>query len=208
MNEATWRKYLQDNPIVEAPSIIAQIGHLLRLRVIQEVELLTARLQARPQAACETPLVRRLTRAELSALRATGALPYEDVAAVIVLPPLNKATETGSRPAPNTTPLPDSSSAQSTSKLPLSELIPSCADGGIDLLPVEAGRRRTPLYNGVALFPSREQRAALHEGLSRLLAVERQSRFRQRARASSSDESRDAPRVKGHDKASHAFVIR
>lgn len=210
--EATWRKYLRDNPTVDAPNVIAQIGHLLRLRVIQEIELLTARLQARPQDACETPLLRRLTRAELSVLRATGALPYDDVTAVIILPPLNKVPETRSRPNGNSTALPDPGTTQRTRAqrpgLPLSELLPPTTADDSDNLSPEARPHQTPLYNGVTLFPSREQRAALHEGLSKLLAVERQARFRERGRDLRGRESGDAGRARGDEKASHGFIIR
>ncbi|VDB96998.1 unnamed protein product [Peniophora sp. CBMAI 1063] len=210
--QSTWRKYLRDNPTVDAPSIVAQIGHLLRLRVIQEIELLAARLQTRPQGACEVPLVRRLTRAELAALRATGALPYDDVTAVLVLPPLNKDPDTKSRPAPNATPSPDSTAGQlvgtTASRFPASELLSPILAEDSDDLPPEVQPRRTPFYNGVTLFPSREQRAALHDELSNLLTIERRTRFSERGRDPHSRKSDGNARAKGDEKASHAFVIR
>ncbi|KZV69844.1 hypothetical protein PENSPDRAFT_464775 [Peniophora sp. CONT] len=210
--QVTWRKYLRDNPVIDAPTVIAQIGHLLRLRILQEVELLTARIQARPQAACETSLVRRLSRAELSALRATGALPYEDAAAVLILPPLNKDPETKSRPTVNATPLPDtgavSLAGSRTPKYPLSELLPPRPVNDSDNPPLDAQPRQTPLYNGVALFPSRGQRAALHEGLSKLLAVERESRFREHGRDLHVNKTNDSMPARGDEKASHAFIVR
>jgi hypothetical protein len=38
---------------------------------------------------------------------------------------------------------------------------------------------KVPLYNGVSLFPSKTQRAVLHEGLCKLLMIERRARWRQ-----------------------------
>jgi hypothetical protein len=75
---------------IKLPSSLPDyIGHLLRLRILQELELLAERLQARPQGAGESPLLRRLTWKEFSAIRAGKPLEDQDAVVVIVVPPLN-----------------------------------------------------------------------------------------------------------------------
>ncbi|KAI6034260.1 hypothetical protein BKA83DRAFT_4187499 [Pisolithus microcarpus] len=65
--------------------LATQIGHSLRLRIIQELQLLEERLSH--EAAT---ILRRLTRAEFKDLRKTGAVPHQDAIAVMVVPPVNR----------------------------------------------------------------------------------------------------------------------
>ena len=190
------------------------ISHLLRLRVLQELGLLAERLQARPQGAEGSPLLRRLTWREFSAIRAGKPLLDQDAVAVLVVPPLNRDPATKKRPVPTTSPLPESPPEQPATTyqrdpLPLSAmchvLSPKDYQGSPDVITP----MRVPLYNGVALFPSRAQRAALHERLCKLLLLERRARWRQHGPTSAAELGNSQPtarRMPGA--ASPAFLLR
>jgi hypothetical protein len=198
------------------PSLPDYISHLLRLRILQELELLALRLQVRPQGAEESPLLRRLTWNEFSAVRAGKPLEDPDAVAVLVVPPLNRDPTTKARPVPNTSPLPPT--------LPSVEVRPMTRNG--DLLPLStmchAGLpkdyegspdvitpMKVPLYNGVALFPSKPQRAALHERLCKVLMVERRARWRQHGPVSTSEPGNARPATRRPNKVpSPAFLLR
>ncbi|KAF7352945.1 hypothetical protein MVEN_01261900 [Mycena venus] len=75
---------------------------------------------------------------------------------------------------------------------------------------------RVPLYNGVALFPGRVQRARLHTLLTRILGVEGRSRFSAATRHMQEEEGEEdggpgtktkRARGKGDNKGSHAFLV-
>ncbi|TFK55818.1 hypothetical protein OE88DRAFT_1804611 [Heliocybe sulcata] len=198
---------------VAHPRLTEQIGHLLRLRVLQELELLVRRWQARRQDSLSVPIIRRLTRAEWKALRATGTVPYENAVAVIVCPPVNRDPKTKTRPQPEMSPSPAADAAPRPRREPLSlsVLYPTTTDSIDDttgILPPA----RVPLYNGAALFPHPSHRAALHAHLKRLLTIESRSRPRETARLEKADD-RGASSAKpregrdGDDKHSHAFLI-
>jgi hypothetical protein len=198
------------------------VSHLLRLRILQELELLIGQLQARPQGAEEAPLLRRLTRKEFSAVRAGEPLQDEDAVAVLVVPPLNRDPITKTRPVPNMSPLPEPPSdsdgqqqqqqqrptAHNGDPIPLSVMCSVVSQTDHRDLPDVITPVKVPLYNGVALFPSKGQRAALHERLCKLLMIER--RARQRQRDTISTESGDIQPVtrRLNDEASPAFLLR
>ncbi|GLB33654.1 hypothetical protein LshimejAT787_0105380 [Lyophyllum shimeji] len=166
------------------PHLADQIAHLLRLRVLQELELLADQLQAdldRPgrRPKYKSRIIRRLTRDEWDALRSDGTIPYPGAIAVLVVPPLQKDPITKQRPEPSMSAAPPKPEDVTTPKsaIPMCTLHPVAPAAwdpalGDGILPEE----RVPLYNGVALFPARSQRAALHALLTRLLGIERRSR--------------------------------
>lgn len=190
----------------------SQISHLLRVRVLQEFEILADQLQVRPRAAEESPILRRLTRSEFKAIKTTGAIPYKNAVAVLVVPPPNRDPGTKKRPEPSPAfaegptevKLPVSSRSLSLSSLhPVEEIEPGSAD-----LPSIHSRPQIPLYNGLMLFPSRSQRAALHLRLSRLLFIERRARYREHGRLPSTDDQTKTDRwARGDQKASHAYLL-
>lgn len=190
----------------------AQISHLLRVRIIQEAELLADRLSCNPRGATTWPLLRRLTRAEYKDIKDTSTIPYPSAVAVLVVPPLNKDPTTGRRPEPNGTSFPE------PPELPLIPRRPSPPLS--QLLPVTTREShqfplpRIPLYNGVTLFPSRLQRAALHSALNRLLYIERRSRHKmQHTEETQGDKLQDSLHdshgkpSRGDHKASHAYLL-
>jgi hypothetical protein len=208
------------------PALGAQIGHALRLRVLQELSLLSAGAACAPRSAHGAPILRRLVREEFSALRA--GRPFHDPGAValLVVPPVNRDPRTRARVVPASDsdaspPAVEQTPAPKRPPLPLSTLHP-LADGFVadgapsatsDEQPVAklppAPRPCVPLYNGAALFPSRAQRAALHAALCNLLLVERRARWRgAEAPASADTDSEDTGRARGDRKASHAFLLR
>ncbi|KAK7061565.1 hypothetical protein R3P38DRAFT_2596137 [Favolaschia claudopus] len=87
------------------PSRLSEyITHLLRLRILQELQLLAKQLQVlyrtrdgQPTPARQ-PVLRRLTRVEWERLRTTGILPYPGALAVLVVPPVNRDPVTKERP--------------------------------------------------------------------------------------------------------------
>lgn len=195
------------------PSFPDYISHLLRLRILQELELLAERLQARPQKAGESPVLRRLTRKEFSTIRAGGPLEDQDAVAVLVVPPLNRDPATKTRPVPNASPLPPElpplGARPTADPLPLSTMCHVSSPEDYQGLPDVISPKKVPLYNGVAFMPSKAQRAALHERLCKVLMVERRARWRQHdlVSTSESDDSRPAKR-RLHEVASPAFLLR
>ena len=202
----------------------ARIGHVLRVRVLQELELLAQRLQTRPRHAIERPVVRRLTRAEWKQIKETGVIPYDNAVAVIVVPPVNKNPETKERPTPSDSPKPtqededDKYIPLEKPRLPVCALHPTAPkDTPIDVLAGTHGYlppAKVPLYNGIAAFPSPSQRAALHKALNRVLAVERKARWRQHGRPEPGDKPEQEDDgvkkdswARGDQKGSHAYVV-
>jgi hypothetical protein len=214
--------------------LASHVGHLLRVRVLQELELLADRLQTRPQGSEDSTLIRRLTRAEWKSFKSTGIIPYENAVAVLVVPPLNRDPLTKKRPEPYVdadpikqdvatyTPLPTGQSKASVDieldqptparpSPPLSTLHPVAEPSDHNDLPDYLPPSKVPLYNGLSLFPSRSQRAALHARLNRLLLVERRARYREHGRPERSEAPRTAELedkwARGDQKASHAYLL-
>ena len=188
-----------------------QIGHLLRVRVLQELEFLADQLQARPLGAKNHPVLRRLTRREFQTIRATGVIGDDSAVAVIIVPPLNRDPATRQRPLPSSSPAligveipPKFATSSRRSVLPVSTLHPTSPVSADFADMPRLPHPQVPLYNGVSLFPSRSQRAALHECLLRLLSIEQRARCHDARRSpASSNDSVDNDR-----KASHAFLLR
>ncbi|KZT65990.1 hypothetical protein DAEQUDRAFT_798723 [Daedalea quercina L-15889] len=207
------------------PGLEAQITHLLRVRALQEFRMLVRCLKHRPRTAIEAPLLRRLTRAEWKELKATGVIPQEDAIAIIVVPPLNRDPATEARPEPSMASLPlegVTMTRKDTRPLPpVSTLMPTGSDWfEEDPLSLILPQSKVPLYNGLALFPSPEQRASCHKLLTELLHLERRARLKERIRVTerqsqseaASEELQPAPnatkRARGDEKGSHAFLLR
>lgn len=209
------------------PTILDQVSHLLRVRVLQEIELLADRLLCRPRGSQENPILRKLTRAEFKDFRNTGVLPSKNAVAVLVVPPLNRDPVTKQRPEPSNSMLPveeEPLKAPRRPAPPVSTLHPAQpADGFMEKycadFPLELPQYTIPLYNGVPLFPSRSQRAALHAGLNRILFIERRARYtkpRERSQGSQSgsetnssqdDDTKVDRWARGDQRASHAYLL-
>ncbi|KAA1466246.1 hypothetical protein DENSPDRAFT_831028 [Dentipellis sp. KUC8613] len=188
------------------PSLGPYIGHLLRLRVLQELELLGNRLQYKKRNSEQIPVLRRLTRSEFKDVKETGIIPYDDAVAILVVPPLNRDPVQKDRPTPNRTSLPDKPEKTPAPKRPsppLSTLYPVAQDHHFEDLPDTLCSPKVPLYNGISLFPSRPQRAALHQLLTRLLKVE----FLNVRKTTKPRRETPRARITGDDKASHAFLL-
>ncbi|KAJ3877199.1 hypothetical protein F5051DRAFT_12264 [Lentinula edodes] len=183
------------------PSVLLdQIRHLLRLRVLQELQLVIDALRFRPRTLVikDRPLVRRLTRAEWHELKATGIMPAtitEHAMAVIVVPPLNRHPVTKERPKGIISSLPPPEDPEDSNvsrkferpSLPLCTLHQTHTIENKSLpedisLSHHHSHSRVPLYNGVTLFPDPTQRAALLDLLCSILAIERKARARNQRR--------------------------
>ncbi|KAG0709498.1 hypothetical protein DFH29DRAFT_792915 [Suillus ampliporus] len=192
------------------PLLPLRIGYQLRLRVFQELELLTKRLIVSPLDDPAATVLRRLTRSEWNVVRQTNTIPHKHAVALMVVPPVNQNPETKEKPQP-TVQLDiadivenDTNHLENSSRplLPLSVLHPVTDNPSSPLLP----NAQAPLYHGLSLFPARPQRAALHKALCKLLEVERRARSRALL-ASGSSEHETSPRARGDAKGSHAFLL-
>ena len=198
--------------------IVQQVGHELRLRVLEELDILERRLRRVQQLSSPT-LLRWLTRAEWNTMKSSGLIPFANAIAVLVVPPLNKDPDTKDRPQPHDSREPpddllDPPSSSPRQTLPLSVLYPTTTTE--DYTKIDALRllppARVPLYNGVPLFPSRMQRAALRAALGRVLAAEHFAKRRSKLPHDSISENHgqsplpDQP-AKGDQKSSHAVLV-
>lgn len=175
--------------------LVEQTQHLLRVRVLQEVQLILERVgQAAGKKSNRTPLLRRLTREEFASVKSQGHIPFENALAILVLPPVNR--DSFSREdhltAMSPLPLPDAPPTGMAS-FPLSTLLPQDVAGSTGTDPVlpRLSQPHVPIYNGVVLFPHAMQRSALHKMLRKILAGESQCR----------------QKPTGAFKDSHAFLI-
>ncbi|KAJ7591345.1 hypothetical protein C8J56DRAFT_781566 [Mycena floridula] len=183
-----------------------QIRHLLRLRVIQELELVADTLERdlKHTPSDKPSLIRKLTRGELKEIKTSGVIPYDNALAVLIVPPLNRNPVSKQRPERSMSPGPpdEPESTPQRPPLPMSTLHSSQAESqDSDTETPFLSTPRIPLYNGTTLFPHRSQRAALHRSLSRLLAVERKLKYREGAVRN------DSALLGGETKASHAFLL-
>ena len=187
------------------------IAHLLRLRVLQEFELLAERLEYRvktfkKQKPYSTVILRRLTRAEWGLMRSSGCIPYQNALAVLIVPPVNKDVVTRTRPIGSMSAAPtevDDHTKPATR--PLSVLMPASQSIDAELSPQAV----VPLYNGTTAFPDRIQRSALYSILVRILVAERFEKKRQRDTGDSPPSGNSPPRNEDVEssKASHAFLL-
>ncbi|KAF9055100.1 hypothetical protein BDZ89DRAFT_5882 [Hymenopellis radicata] len=194
------------------PNTFDHIGHLLRVRVLQELELLAEQMEKRVHKSAHhsitvdderhlPPILRRLTRDEFQSVRDTGVIPYENAIAVLVVPPVNRDPETKEKPqgSMSTLPITEKVTKRKRPDLPITTLH-SSSSKSLSTSEAPLADNRIPLYNGASMFPLRAQRAALHSLLTRILAVERQAR-------TAVSTGKRAEAVEGDKKASHAFVL-
>lgn len=182
-----------------SPTLAAHLGHLLRLRVLQELTVLAEQIEAR-KGIFAPPALRRLTRAEFAAVKGTdagvGTVSSAGAVAILVVPPVNRDPTTRERVAPAGAfaegPLTEDSRTPIRKTLPPSVLHPATAD--------DMSGARVPLYNGVTLFPHRAQRRALHEVLCKVLRAEQLARRKSGTKA-------DAANSETKEKSSHAFLL-
>ena len=193
-----------------------QIEHHLRVRVIQELQLLAKALPRRlKKNEPEPAILRRLTRAEFRELRETGVIPHPDAVAVLVVPPVNRHPAARVRPVPSMQPeiVEGVQSSSDTSATLRKRPLPLSTMHCIQLEPPQqvelsfaslVPNAQVPLYNGLSMFPSASQRAALHKSLCQVLEAERRSRSR---KPSARNDSRDGGPASSGDKGSHAFLL-
>ncbi|KAF9057725.1 hypothetical protein BJ165DRAFT_1521080 [Panaeolus papilionaceus] len=205
-----WRKAVEELPTtaykrisqhLHLPDSLADyVAHLLRLRVLQELELLTEQVEfVAKRGFKHTPVLRRLTYEEWGQLQSTNKLHCERPLAILIVPPLRKRTDAGEKPAPSMSPLPPQDQEYPQDPPSICEMLSSAQRAST--LSGSLPQRMTPLYNAVSTFPSRSQRAALHALLLRLLTAERMIK-RQSANTLSKT-------FKGSSsmKSSHAFLL-
>lgn len=176
---------------------------MLRVRVLQELEVLADRLKTAPRESATTTILRRLTRPEWIELRKTETIPWSGAACVLVVPPLNRDPGSKERPVPHSNSLPPEDPLMDSKRLPalppLATFHNTAGTSNDKLLPFlrvhHLPKAKVPLYNGLSLFPSRSQRAALHEKLCEVLNVERKARSKANIKSDRKE------------KASHAFVL-
>lgn len=185
------------------PRLKEQIGHLLRLRILQELDILARRAIPKVKDP-HTPIIRRLTRAEWKAFQEAKTIPNPGAIAVLVVPPVRKSLLDGE--TPDASPRPTQEIRDSTVSAkpapPLSVLYPASTRGAIEA--PELLTHEMPLYNGTSLFPSPTQRAALHQRLCAVLKEDTITRRNQTDRPRPKSETRP---MRDETKSSHAFLI-
>lgn len=181
-----YRRTTRDSHVTPNPKLPDQVAHLLRLRILQELERLVGQVQCWGHSSSDDPspatIIRRLTQKELEVVEASGTVPFDDAVAVLVMPPMEAApvAKTDLRAAMSAMPPEEmpGDAPSSTISQPISTLMPIASDAnwttdpkshGTGLLPTYS----TPVYDISTAFPSSVHRAALHWFLSRLLALER-----------------------------------
>ena len=189
--------------LIPHPRLEEHIGHSLRLRILQELEILARR--ARPKVKeRHTPILRRLTRAEWKAFQEAGTIPNPGAVAVLVVPPVKKYLLNGgaSDASPNPTEEIRTSTISAKPAPPLSVLHSASTEDAFEMPGIAP--HKIPLYNSISLFPSPTQRAALHQRLCAVLKEDTITRWNQLDRP----ESRDKSQPKRDEvKSSHAFLV-
>lgn len=184
-----------------------QVAHLLRLRVLQEFELLTERLEyavKHHRNFGTSPVLRRLTREEWGLMRSTGSLPCQNAVAVLIVPPPNRNGLTKERPKGSLSALPPTDEHVLKNPPPTSILLSAVEDSSNEEISNVLPPLQIPLYNSIAAFPSRSQRAALHALLLRILTAER---FVKRFYAKQDPISQPIIKRDSSTKGSHAFLL-
>ena len=150
------------------PDIVA---HLLRLRVLQELDYLATRLekQNRSPRSQSPPLLRQLAYEEWLSLKETDRVPYADALAVIVAPSVNRDPKTKERPSINLSadPVSDEDAPRSDTVFP-----PFATLCNVSKPLGTVSQQQVPLYHAIAAFPSRSQRHTLRTLLLRILKTQ------------------------------------
>lgn len=185
------------------PRLKEHIGHLLRLRILQELEILARRVRPKVKEH-HTPIIRRLTRAEWKAFQKSGTISNPGAIAILVVPPVKKYLLNGEVPDASPTPTKEIRTSTISTKPapPLSVLHPASMQNGFEMPGLAS--HRIPLYNSISLFPSPTQRAALHQRLCAVLKEDTVTRWNQTDPPRPRDKSQPS---KDEMKSSHAFLV-
>ncbi|KAF9509858.1 hypothetical protein BS47DRAFT_1348673 [Hydnum rufescens UP504] len=215
--------------------LISQVDHLLRIRILQELELLAERIQNKRQGAGAAPIIRRLTRDEWIALKTVNVLPPDSSSiAVLVVPAVQKSrfdspsasiAQSQTLDEALAEPSPDSPSSSlpppnppSHREHPIATLRPmpnmwsqdpgaSPPESSLPASEPSLSPHLIPIYNGISLFPDAAQRATLHARLQDLLHSERDSRWSEGLPQTNSNLERN-DRREMKEKTSDAYLIR
>ncbi|KIJ37462.1 hypothetical protein M422DRAFT_211574, partial [Sphaerobolus stellatus SS14] len=199
VKQGRYKRIPSSGPLKVHSLFLEQIAHQLRMRVLQELEMLADRLRCAPQTSHENPGLRRLTMLEWNRIKSKGIIPQDGALAVIVVPPV------GTR-VPKMLPE-NSGRKESTDIGHISLLHNASKDKGFRM--VSDPIKQVPLYHGVELFPLPELRTRLLAALKRVTIVERQARWRQGAKSVA--QIKKPQELQGKmkkDRASHAFLLR
>lgn len=187
------------------PQLQDHVHHLLRIRVLQELNILAGTLERTPALPMATVL-RRLSREELAQVRELNALPKsladEGAIGLIIAPPANRDPRTSLRPIAEMGAGAPLDLRETTRKdFPASTLLPVCGfDVPSDLeLPRAHAIHRIPLYNAFTIFPSPGHRVALHSGLTKIIGIKSRSRKPAPIECKSGEVT--------NKRASHAFLL-
>ena len=186
------------------PNLTEQISHLLRVRILQELDLLLAQLRARPKAdILANPPIRRLSHLEWTKVQENRQIPWQDAIAVINVPPISNPTEPSMSPFP----LPFDPEMAANASQPVATFYPVSR---ISALPTNFQYRdvlpsaRVPLYNVLGLFPHIAQRTAFHQFLNQT-----QSRLETACsrKADSKEASKEADNEEASSSPSDAYIL-
>jgi hypothetical protein len=171
------------------PNLAGHISHLLRLRVLQELEVFLTQLEAKPKRDIVTnPPIRRLTEEEWKDIEERRTIPLQDAVAVIAVSPISPDVEPSMSPFP----LPLDPDMELNNSLNVANMYPVSRYSDFasnfqyrDVLP----STKIPLYDSLALFPHKSQRAVLLRLLSQVQSIYETARRRRGELEISSDYS-------------------
>lgn len=143
------------------PNLASHVSHLLRLRVLQELEVFLTHLEAKPKRdIAANPPIRRLSKEEWKNIEEQRTIPQQDAAAVITVSPISPDVEPSMSPSP----LPQDPDVELNHSLTVANMYPASRYSDLpsnfqyrDVLP----SAKIPLYDSLALFPHKSQRAVL-----------------------------------------------
>lgn len=198
LKKQPYKRATRESTVIPNENLAHQVAHLLRLRVLQELEQLGQRMrhQVRQPIRNNEPhtILRRLTVEEFSSIQSTGKVPFGTAIAVLVVPPVDVDPATGERaltsmsalpPPEEPSPLPvDGSSPPVSILVPISAGPQPCSS---KLQPIHGllPNPTVPMYHCSTAFPYASQRAGLHELLCRVSELEeRRERLHKFSRAS------------------------
>ncbi|KAF9452071.1 hypothetical protein P691DRAFT_785426 [Macrolepiota fuliginosa MF-IS2] len=144
------------------PNLDTHVSHILRLCVLQTLELLVQVLQSKRKAdILANPPIRRLSMKEWKDVQEKNQIPWKDAVAIIHAPPVSDEIEPSMSPLP----LPLDADIEANASRPVATMCDLPFDSSLptnfayrDVLP----SAKVPLYEAASLFPHAAQRAVLH----------------------------------------------
>ncbi|KAG2013402.1 hypothetical protein CC2G_010319 [Coprinopsis cinerea AmutBmut pab1-1] len=213
VSSGKYRRHIKEDNIKVSSQLSDHVAHLLRLRVLQELELVGDQLNSTARG--ESPLVRRLTREELDSIKSTGVVPFKNAVAILEVPAGETNPTFSVDWRAGMTPLPPPIEERTPNDMPLaplSTLMLGASDfrGSSDQLSPSSQllpSTRVPFYNALTAFPFSSQRVALRGLLERVLTLQTRQRKASDLQAFPKESGSETTRPTEGTETSHAFLL-